>query len=356
MRSLVITALLFLCAAADGEEKRPGYTTVLLYHRFDESAYPSTNISVDKFRQQMQHLRENGYRVLSMEAFRALLISGESFPQKTVLITIDDAHRSIYERAFPVLKEFNYPFTVFADAKRLYSKAPGALTWAMLEEMRTWGATIANHSYDHPRIGRPLKGQTREAYAAWVREDLRKAQQALADHDMASDVLAYPYGEYNEMVVEIARNLGFALMFAQDEGAVDERTDPQRIPRFAIVGSNLDMDRFVFKLNTAPLHVADVEPNPVELERNPPDEFSLRLLDPTRYRPGVINMFVSEMGRVEATFDRGSGVFSYRCSTALTRPMNRLIVTAQERESGHFSKFSRLYFRPFHELDGRVSK
>ena len=81
-----------------------------------------------------------------------------AFPQKTVLITIDDAYRSIYERAFPVLKEFDYPFTVFADAKRLYSNAPGALTWAMLEEMRAWGATIANHSYNHPRIGRPQKG------------------------------------------------------------------------------------------------------------------------------------------------------------------------------------------------------
>lgn len=355
MRSLVIAALLFLCVV-HGDAKRPGYTTVLLYHRFDESAYPSTNISVEKFQQQMQHLRENGYRVLSMEAFRALLTSGEPFPQKTVLITIDDSHRSIYERAFPVLKEFNYPFTVFADAKRLYSEAPGALTWAMLEEMRTWGATIANHSYDHPRIGRPQKGHTREAYTAWVREDLRKAQQALADHGMASDVLAYPYGEYNEMVVEIARDLGFALMFAQDEGAVDERTDPQRIPRFAIVGSNLDMNRFVFKLNTAPLHVADVVPNAVELALNPPGEFALRLLDPKRYRPGVINMFISEWGRVGAHFDQGTGVFSYRCSTALTRPMNRLIVTARERESGHFSMFSRLYFRQFHELGGRDSK
>ena len=353
MRSLLYAAFLLLSQAAGGWADRPGYTTVLLYHRFDESAYPSTNISVDKFRQQMQYLRDNEYRVLSMEAFRQLLSSGKPVPQKTVLITSDDAYRSIYERAFPVLKEFDYPFTVFADAKRLYSNAPGALTWAMLEEMRAWGATIANHSYDHPRIGRPQKGHTREAYAAWVRQDLSKAQQALADHGMASDVLAYPYGEYNEVVVEIARDLGFEIMFAQDEGAVDERTDPRRIPRFAIVGKNLDMDRFVFKLNTGPLHVVDVEPDAIELAQNPPEEFSMRLLDPKRYRPGVINMFVSEWGRVDAQFDRGTGVFSYRCSTALTRPMNRLIVTAREKESGHFSMFSRPYFLPFEELGGR---
>ena len=223
MRSLLYAAFLLLSQAAGGWAERPGYTTVLLYHRFDESAYPSTNISVDKFRQQMQYLRDNEYRVLSMEAFRQLLSSGEPFPQKTVLITIDDAYRSIYERAFPVLKEFDYPFTVFADAKRLYSNAPGALTWAMVEEMRAWGATVANHSYDHPRIGRPQKGHTREAYAAWVRQDLSKAQQALADHGMASDVLAYPYGEYNEVVVELPikhPELFESLGIAQPKGVI----------------------------------------------------------------------------------------------------------------------------------------
>ena len=99
--------------------------------------------------------------------------------------------------------------------------------------------------------------------------------------------------------------------------------------------------------------MADVEPDAVELTQNPPEGFSVRLLDPKRYRPGVINMFVSEWGRLDAQFDRGRGVFSYRCSTALTRPMNRLIVTAREKESGHFSMFSRPYFLPFEVLGGR---
>lgn len=353
MRLPAYALILLLFTAGGIQAERPGYTTVLLYHRFGESAYSSTNISVEKFRQQMQYLRDNGYRVLSMEAFRQLIALGQPFPQKTVLITIDDAYRSIYERAFPILKEFNYPFTVFADASRLYTNSPGALTWAMLKEMRDWGATIANHSFYHPRIGRPQEGQTREEYAAWVRRDLQKAQQALADHDMASDLLAYPYGEYNEIVEEVSRDLGFALMFAQDEGAVDKYTNPQRIPRFAIVGKNLDMDRFVFKLNTAPLHVAEVVPSAVEFQKNPPGRFSLRLLAPERYRPGVVNMFISEMGRVEAEYDRHMGVFSYRCTTAFKRPMNRLIITAREKESGHFSMFSRLFFRPFEELGGR---
>ncbi len=348
---LLLFFLLFL-TVSQAHAQRPGYTTVLLYHRFGESQYPSTNIAVDQFRQQLQYLRDEGYRVLSMAEFRALVKKAEPFPSKTVLITIDDAYRSIYEEAFPLLKEFNFPFTVFANASPLYSDLPGFMNWQMLAEMRNWGATIANHSYYHPRLGRPQEGQTRAEYAAWVRDDLSKAQRAFADHQMANDLLAYPYGEYNEIVLQVVEELGFELVFSQDEGSVDEYTDPRLIPRVAIVGANLDVERFVFKLNLAPLHVADVQPAEVDLKRNPPSAFSLRLLEPQRYRPGIINMFLSEWDRLAAQYDAKTGVLTFVVQDTLTRPMNRLIVTARERDSGHFSMFSRLYFRPFVELGG----
>ncbi len=352
MKRLLCVLLWVLCAVGEPRAERPGYVTILLYHRFGESKYPTTNISVEMFRQQLQYLRDNDYQVLSMEAFRALVEGRKPFPHKAVLITIDDAYRSIYERAFPLLKEFNYPFTLFANASPLYSKSPNFMTWDMLREMRDWGATIANHSYYHPHIGRPQEGQTRAEYAEWVRRDLQKAQRAMADNDLDSDLFAYPYGEYNAVVEQVASELGFVLLFAQDEGAVDALSNPQRIPRVAIVGANMDMERFAFKLNLAPLHVEDVQPQVVELEHGAAPSFSLRLAQPERYRPGIINMFVSELGRVEADFDRASGVLSYRCTTALARPMNRLIVTAREKESEHFSMFSRLYFLPFTQLGG----
>ncbi len=352
MKRLYCALLLALCQVGESVAERPGYVTILLYHRFGESKYPTTNISVEMFRQQLQYLRDNNYQVLSMGAFRQLVEAKQPFPQKAVLITIDDAYRSIYERAFPLLKEFDYPFTVFANASPLYSKSPNFMTWDMLREMRDWGATIANHSYYHPRIGRPQEGQTRAEYAEWVRRDLQKAQRAMADNGLASDLFAYPYGEYNAVVEEVASQMGFALLFAQDEGGVDLSSNPQRIPRVAIVGADMNMERFAFKLNLAPLHVEDMQPQAVELERDGAPFFSLRLAQPERYRPGIINMFISELGRVDADFDRASGVLSYRCSTALTRPMNRLIVTAREKGSAHFSMFSRLYFLPFAQLGG----
>ena len=112
----------------------------------------------------------------------------------------------------------------------------------------------------------------------------------------------------------------------------------------------MSLERFAFKLNLAPLHVADVQPKAISLNVSSPEKLSLRLLDPPRYRPGIINMFLSEWDRVDPVYDAKTGVLSFHPDLPLTRPMNRLIVTAKEREGGHFSMFSRLYFRPYPEL------
>ena len=87
------------------------------------------------------------------------------------------------------------------------------MTWEMLQEIRDWGATIGNHSHFHPHIGQPEQGQSRKEYAAWMRKDLTRAQRAFTDRGIAADILAYPFGEYNEMVIRIADELGFELMF-----------------------------------------------------------------------------------------------------------------------------------------------
>ena len=96
----------------------------------------------------------------------------------------------------------------------------------------------------------------------------------------------------------------------------------------------MSLERFTFKLNLALLNVADVQPEAISLYVSSPEKLSLRLLDMTRYQPGIINMFLSEWDRVDAVYDAKTGVLSYRPERPSIRPMNRLIVTAKEREGG----------------------
>ena len=330
--------------------QRPGYVTVLLYHRFAEPQYASTNVSVQNFRSQLTYLRDEGYQVLSLSDLRRLYAAGGPFPQKSVLITIDDAHRSIYQHGFPVLKEFGYPFVLFPNVKPLSSGAKAHMNWEMIEEMRQFGAEIGNHTYSHPYIGRPRSGQNRQQYATWVRQEIEQAQRELQAHGIDTDVLAYPYGEYNSIVVDEAQKLGFKLMFTQDEGGMDAASAAALLPRVAVVGANLDLPRFIYKLNLAPLHLSELIPEGDFLSHNPPDSLAVRLADPGRYNPGVVNMFVSEWGRVEAVYEAQTGRLVYKPVKEMSRAGNRLIVTARELDSAHYSMFSRLYFLPFEDL------
>ncbi|MEE3234113.1 MAG: polysaccharide deacetylase family protein [Candidatus Latescibacterota bacterium] len=334
----------------DEIELRPRYVSILLYHRFGESKYPSTNISPELFREQLEFLRQENYTVLNLDQFRDLVFNREPFPKKSVLITIDDAYSSIYNYAFPILKEYNFPFTLFVDVRPLSSGATGAMTWEMLKKMMEWGATVGNHTYTHGRIGRPKSNQTLSQYREWVKSDILLAQKRLNENGIFTDVIAYPYGEYNEVVVDVAREVGFELMFAQDEGAVDSTVDLTRIPRLPIVGGNMDETRFKYKLNLSPLHVSNLVPSAIEMTTNPPPYFSLRIVDPSRYRPGVVNAFFSEVGRLDISYDGKSGEIKSVIESPFERQINRLIVTAREKNSPHFSMFSRLYVRPLVEL------
>ena len=114
----------------------------MLYHRFDEAQYPTTNIDLSEFRQQLEYLQRKNYEVLSMAAFRRLLDGARPFPSKAVLITIDDPYRSTYEKAYPLLREFGFPFVLFANASPLYSDSEAYMTWEMLREMHRNGVAI----------------------------------------------------------------------------------------------------------------------------------------------------------------------------------------------------------------------
>jgi len=132
---------------------------VFMYHRFGEDRYPSTSIRVDQFRQQMEYLRDGGFTVIPLAELMAFLSGNQTLPPKAVVITVDDAYRSIYEVAYPLLAEYGFPFTVFVSTDPLDSKLPGYLNWDQIREMASNGVTFANHGAgwwkDSPMNPRP---------------------------------------------------------------------------------------------------------------------------------------------------------------------------------------------------------
>ena len=323
------------------------YLTVLVYHRFDEARYPSTNISRDRFLQQMEYLKKEKYQVLSLEELREFRQKVKDFPEKAVLITIDDAYRSVYEVAYPILKDFGYPFTVFLCSESIEKNYPAMITLKMIEEMKKEGITFGNHTHTHPHLGIPSEDMTEEDYRFWVREEIQKCRQFLQKYEIESHSIAFPYGEYNQIVLKEAQNLGYDLLFSQNPGSIIIPWDRQTVfSRQAIVGKNMNLAAFQEKLARPPLQITFSQPSSGFLESAKPEEFAARLLHPEKYSPGIINMFVSELGRLETNFDPQTGWIRSSNQKELTRPINRITITAREKNSSRFAWASWLVCLP----------
>jgi peptidoglycan/xylan/chitin deacetylase (PgdA/CDA1 family) len=86
-------------------------TLVLVYHRFSAEAAPGTTSARD-FAEQLAYLRAR-YTIVPLSLLEAQLAAGRTRPGQ-VAITIDDGYRDVYTIAFPMLRRFHAPATLFA--------------------------------------------------------------------------------------------------------------------------------------------------------------------------------------------------------------------------------------------------
>jgi len=206
----VLLALPLLAAALAADTPPPPddgvRVAVLGYHDFSTDK-PETEmrIDTDKFRRQMEQIRELGLPVISMTDFQAWKRGAATIPERSVLITIDDGWKSTYTDAFPILRELGYPFTLFLY-KNYVDGGGRALTSEMIREMQQHGATIGSHSVSHPFPGN-VKTHRREgpdAYDAFLREELGESKRFLeASFGEAVTTYAYhPHGPIDTITTQ----------------------------------------------------------------------------------------------------------------------------------------------------------
>ncbi len=319
------------------EEVSDSGVTVFIYHHFGRPEYPTTNVSVQRFAEQMAYLAKEGYQVVPLSQVVAALHGDGRLPEKAVVITIDDGYRTIYDKAWPILKKHDFPFTVFLYGEGIVKKFSNYLTWEQVKEMQQAGVDFQDHSFSHHRLARKPNGMDEEQYRKWIRDDLAENSALLKEHlGYLPDILALPYGEYNNTVLDEAKKLGYKAILTQDAGSVSKDTDPFLITREPILGDDWStMGHFKMILDRVDLPLKEMEP-PIEplVEKNV-KRFGARILYPERYRSGSLGIYVSELGWQQGTLD---GDFLYiENSTPLTREQNRVAVSGREKESGRMA-------------------
>jgi len=258
--ALVAGVLMASVAVADSDVS-PGSTgVVLMYHHVAADTPTSTSVRPERFREHIEHLEEHDFNIWPLARLVAAARAGEPVPERTVALTFDDAYASVYENAWPLLAERDWPFTVFvapADVDR--GSGPYA-DWDQLREMERGGATMANHSMNHPHMAAPAADESEQEWRERLRAEITDAQARLEEEfDAVPALFAWPYGEYSPAAQALLADLGF-VGFGQHSGAVGPVSDFTALPRFPMAVGFDDLESFRLKVRTRPLPVTATEP------------------------------------------------------------------------------------------------
>jgi len=118
----------------------------LMYHRFEENKYPSTNIKINDFKEHLKILEEDNIKFINPKNFENELKNNKL--QKKVLLTIDDGFLSFYENAWPILKSKKIPFILFISTREVGNF--NYMSWGQIKEISEENfVEIGNHSHTH---------------------------------------------------------------------------------------------------------------------------------------------------------------------------------------------------------------
>ena len=235
----------------------------LMYHRFDENKYPSTNIRINDFKTHLKIIEENNIKFINPKDFENELQNNKL--QRKILLTIDDGFLSFYENAWPILKAKKIPFILFVSTREI--GAFNYMTWDQIKEISKEDfVEIGNHSHTHEY----LVDESDEL----IKEDIAKSISIFKKNlGKNSDFFSYPFGEYSNNFKSIIKRFGFKYAFGQHSGVMDETKDFYELPRYPINEKYGEIKRFKSLTKTLPFKYKKILPEEKYLSqvKNPPN-------------------------------------------------------------------------------------
>ena len=221
----------------------------LMYHRFNENKYPSTNIKMDIFDEHMKMIKELNFNFYDPKLFEKEFDNKKK--DKKILITIDDGFKSFYEEAWPYLKDNNIPFILFVSTEPVGKN--GYMTWEQILEIEKSNlGIIGHHSHTHEY----LIDMTNEEFE----NDIETADKIFKEKlGYIPSIFSYPFGEYSEYMKNYISKK-FKIAFGQHSGVIDLNKDRYELPRFPINEKYGDLKRFRSVINYAPLEYKQIYP------------------------------------------------------------------------------------------------
>ena len=189
---------------------------------------------------QLGYLSVNGYVVITLRQLVDYHLGKRPAPPvKSVVLTVDDGHRSVYTDMFPLLKRYRVPATLFIYPSAI-SNATYAMTWSQLREMKETGLIdLQSHTFWHPNFRKEKERLRPSEYDHLVERQLKESKKKLeSELGTQVDMLAWPFGIYNDDLIDKALGVGYVATFTMERRHACITEKIRSLPRYLMTHSD----------------------------------------------------------------------------------------------------------------------
>jgi poly-beta-1,6-N-acetyl-D-glucosamine N-deacetylase len=212
-------------------QARKSFVAVLVWHDVLPKKEVWFDTTLATFRQQLETLRRRKFNVLTLDALRQHLTQGTPIPPRSLVLTFDDNTRGLYDHAFPLLKKYNFPATLFVHTDYVGVRTvKDHCTWTQLAEMQKSGlVTIQSLTCSHPP-------DLRRIPVKQLDHELRDSRTAITKR-LGTPVYAFVYteGKHDSRLAQAVHRNGYTLAFTEDGGNACASSNLLQIHRYSIL-------------------------------------------------------------------------------------------------------------------------
>lgn len=331
------------------------------YHRFEKKVHrPDTEITPEAFEAQMQALKDHNIAVIGMQDFLAWKRGEKAIPPRAAIITIDDGWKTGYEVAWPILKKFGYPVTLFIYTEGIKGGKFGggaAMSWEQLAEMRDAGVDIQAHSATHQDLRKSYDKVTKrklspEEYTEWLNAEVAGSKATLEQKlGIQVNCFAVPFGYYNERVKEAVKDARYEGVFTVYGQKLTYGSPNDSLGRYMIEANKPKVfeDAIAFSGSSSGGSVPVEEIPTYSLQAEPADGSTAASQQPVikanlgalgAIDAGSAKMRVSGLGMVPSKYDAATQTISYQVTQPLHGDSCTVIVEAKvggKKAEAHWS-------------------
>lgn len=309
---------------------------ILTYHNFTKDEGSSYSINIIEFEKQMNYLATHNYSVISLSELLKGLKNGQ-LPPKPVVITIDDGFKSTFTLAYPVLKKYNFPATLFIYTDFI-ERNSNSLTWGEIKEMTENNLEIGSHTLSHCNLLKYKENENYENYLARIKKEIFLSKEIL-EIKIGGKVkfFAYPYGVYSPTIINLVIQADYEGILNANIMNNTLNADPFSLNRQIIFGNN-SFNSFIQILNQQPLHTSKIFPDDGIIES---DQFIKigAILEDNNYDVKTLSMKLGG-AKVEFTFNPENNEISFTPSKPLIKKSYIINISALDKNSNYLRKKS----------------